>query len=647
MRPRSNAVWTSSSSGAGVKAPETTSASSRSSASSMPVSSSSSSSPAVASARAWAREPAMSWRARRQSNWVERDSSVSASAGAPVKRPPHRLSGASPMVGRLQGAGAEVDGVAEGGVARGGELGGHAVDLDEALGVGLVEGVAGVVGGEVEVVEAGVAAATGDHGAAAVQQQADVTGDVALGVGDEGVERALERREPLAVVDQLGPALVHGLLEAGLLALDGDVLKLLVGGDERDRAGGLVHLAGLDAHEPVLDDVDPAHALGAGAAVELLDGLQRGHRHAVERDGDALLEGDDDLVGHRREGRVVGVAVDVLGRRVPDVLEEPGLDGPAPHVLVDGEGVVLRRLDRQVVALGVVDGDVAGEGEVVDRRQALEVRGQGGDAHLEADLVVALAGAAVGHGGGAELAGGAHEVLDDHRAGQRRDHRVAVLVEGVGLEGGHAVLGGVLVAGVGAVGLHGPAVQGTLADDVEVLASLADVDGDGDDLRAGLLADPADGHRGVQPAGVGEDDALLAGGGGGHGGGALSHAWSLSMDGAVGLVAAARAEPLVPGAASASSRSVSSAPDCGLRAMTRTVSSPAMVPRTSGSTAVSTAEASSWAAPAGVRRTTSAPEWSADTSSSPHQRASRAAPCPCSGATGGAIAPAAPSSGRA
>src|SRR5690606_6254532 len=174
------------------------------------------------------------------------------------------------MVARLPAALGALPIVAEGGVAGGGELGGHPVDLDEALGVRLVEGVAGVVGGEVEVIEARVAAPPGDDGPAAVEQEADVAGDVALGVVDEDVEGALERGEPLAVVDELGPALVDTLLEAGLLALDGDVLELLVGGDERDRARGLVDLAGLDADEPVLDDVDPAHALGAGAAVELL-----------------------------------------------------------------------------------------------------------------------------------------------------------------------------------------------------------------------------------------------------------------------------------------------------------------------------------------------------------------------------------------
>ena len=103
---------------------------------------------------------------------------------------------------------------------------------------------------------------------------------------------ALERGEPEAVVDQLGPALADGPLEAGQVALDGDVLELLVRGDQRDRAGGLVDLAALDADQPVLDHVQPADALGAGAGVELLDGLQHGHRLAVDRRRDAGGEAD-------------------------------------------------------------------------------------------------------------------------------------------------------------------------------------------------------------------------------------------------------------------------------------------------------------------------------------------------------------------
>lgn len=246
----------------------------------------------------------------------------------------------------------------------------------------------------------------------------------------------------------------------------------------------------------------------AGALVELLDRLEDRDGPAVEGDRDARLEGDDHLVRLPGEGRVLGVLVDVLDRRVPDVLEEAGLDGAAEDVLVDGVRRLLGGRDRQALGLAEGDGLVAGHGVVTDRGDALQVGGEGDDAGLEADLVVALAGAAVGDGGGAVLPGGGHQVLDDRRPGQGGDQWIAVHVEGVGLDRREAVLLGELVPGVRHLGLDGTAGERTLADDVQVLATLADVDRDRDDLGARLLSDPADGDGGVKTAGVGEYDAL-------------------------------------------------------------------------------------------------------------------------------------------
>src|SRR5690606_5456275 len=367
-------------------------------------------------------------------------------------------------------------------------------------GGGLVEAVAGVVRGQVEVVQRRLGAAARDDGPAAVQGHPDVAVDMPAGLVDEAVQGALERGEPLAVVDQFAPALLDLPLVAGQFALDGDVLQLLVGGDQGDGAGRLVHLAGLDADEAVLDHVDPADALGARPLVELLDRLEHGDRLAVDGHRDALLEADDDLVGLTGEGRVLGVLVDVLDRGVPDVLEEAGLYGAAEDVLVDGVRRLLGGRDGQALVLAEGDGLVAGHGVVADRGDALQVGGEGDDAGLEADLVVALAGAAVGDRGRAVLLRGGHQVLDDGGPRQRGDQRVAVHVEGVGLDRREAVLVGELVLGVRDLGLDGAAGQGALADDVQVLAALADVDRNGDDLGARLLGDPADGDGGVQTA---------------------------------------------------------------------------------------------------------------------------------------------------
>ena len=67
-------------------------------------------------------------------------------------------------------------------------------------------------------------------------------------------------------------------------------------------------------------------------------------------------------------------------------------------------------------------------------RQHLEVRVERGDAHLEADLVVALAGAAVRDVLRPVAMRLLDEVLHDDGPAHRREQRVLVLVERVGLQ---------------------------------------------------------------------------------------------------------------------------------------------------------------------------------------------------------------------
>ena len=91
-------------------------------------------------------------------------------------------------------------------------------------------------------------------------------------------------------------------------------------------------------------------------------------------------------------------------------------------------------------------------------------------------------------------------MLGDDGTRQCRHEGVLAFVQSVGLERGHAVLFCELVAGVCHVRFHGATVEGALANDLKVFSALADVNGNGDDLAASLLADPSDGDRGVQAA---------------------------------------------------------------------------------------------------------------------------------------------------
>lgn len=140
-----------------------------------------------------------------------------------------------------------------------------------------------------------------------------------------------------------------------------DVLEFAVGRDEDHRAGRLVDLAALDADQSVLDDVEPADALRAAPTVQLDDCFQNSDFRAVDAHRDTLVEADDDLIGGVPvQCRVFGVVVDVLGWGVPQVLQEAGLHGAAPDVLVDREGRALTDVDRDGVLLGEGDGLLPG-----------------------------------------------------------------------------------------------------------------------------------------------------------------------------------------------------------------------------------------------------------------------------------------------
>ena len=210
--------------------------------------------------------------------------------------------------------------------------------------------------------------------------------------------------------------------------------------DQHDRSWCLVDLAALDPDGAVLDHVDPADPVGAGKRVQLGDELGERQLLSVEGDGDARLEADRDL-GRLRRGRGVrGERVGLLRRRRPRILERSGLDRAPEEVLVDRERRRLRRDDGNPIGDRVLDLLVAGPDPVAQRCDHVQPGVVRLERELEAQLVVALAGAAVHDGLGPELGGDLRDCLRDHRARERRDERILALVERVGLDRAGALL---------------------------------------------------------------------------------------------------------------------------------------------------------------------------------------------------------------
>ena len=132
-----------------------------------------------------------------------------------------------------------------------------------------------------------------------------------------------------------------------------------------------------------------------------------------------------------RHGPLIGIG----RRRDPRILEHPGLARAAPQVDVDRVGRRLGDRDLDPALGGVVDLLVAGQAHPdPHRRHDLEPRIERMGRHVEPDLVVALAGAAVRDRVGALALGDLDQQLRDEWPRQRGGQRIRPLVDGVGLE---------------------------------------------------------------------------------------------------------------------------------------------------------------------------------------------------------------------
>ena len=177
-----------------------------------------------------------------------------------------------------------------------------------------------------------------------------------------------------------------------------------------------------------------------------------------------------------------------------------------PEVLVLGVVRLAVDLQGHVVRLGV--------GDLFLTRLDVPLPPRGDDGHigrevldgqLEPDLIVALAGAAVGDGVGALFLGDLDEALGDARPRVARAEQV-LLVHRAGLHGRDDVIVYVLVRQVEHVELRRAGLDGLLFEAVE-LAGLADVAGHGDDFAVIVVfLQPGDDDGRIQTAGVSKDD---------------------------------------------------------------------------------------------------------------------------------------------
>ena len=343
-----------------------------------------------------------------------------------------------------------------------------------------------------------------------------------LAVVDGGLQHLALRGKPVAEIDQLGVARREFILQMRGAAIQRDALDAAMRGQQHRAARRLIDAARLHADIAPLDQIEPPHAVAPADGVQRRQHRRRAERLAVQRHRVALVESDLDELGRVRRilGRD-GALIDDVGGLLRRILQHLALAGGVQQVGVHAE----RRLaalvggHRHLMRLRPFDQPRArGQIPLPPRRDHLDVGLQRIGGKLEAHLIVALAGGAMGHGVGAGLARDLDQMLRDQRPRDGGAEQIQPLIDRVGAkhrkhEVAHELLAHVAHEDV--FGLH-PQQFGLGARGRQLLA-LAEVGGEGHHLAAIGDLKPLQDDRGVETAGIGEDDLLRREGGLGHG----------------------------------------------------------------------------------------------------------------------------------
>ena len=192
-----------------------------------------------------------------------------------------------------------------------------------------------------------------------------------------------------------------------------------------------------------------------------------------------------------------------------------------PQVLVLGVVGLTGDLQGHVVGLGVVDLLLTGlDVPLTPRGDDLHVGGEALDGQLETDLIVALAGGAVGDGVGALLQSDLSQLLADDGTGEGGAQQIGLIL-GVHLQARDDHVVHHLVHQIGHDQLAGAGLEGFLLQSLQ-LVGLSHIAGHGNDLGiVVILLQPGDDDGCIQTAGVGQYDLLDIGMF--HGGASLHH----------------------------------------------------------------------------------------------------------------------------
>src|SRR5260370_20352278 len=150
------------------------------------------------------------------------------------------------------------------------------VQLDKTFGVALVVDRVLLEGDVAEAVEAPGRPPADDSDRSLVELQPHDAFDILLALVDQRLQHFALGGEPEAVVDQLGIARHHLVLEMRRTAVEGQALDPAMRRLQDRAARRLIDAARLHADKPVLDEIEPADPMLAAELVQALQQPSRG-----------------------------------------------------------------------------------------------------------------------------------------------------------------------------------------------------------------------------------------------------------------------------------------------------------------------------------------------------------------------------------
>ena len=365
------------------------------------------------------------------------------------------------------------------------------------------------------VVETVRGAASVDHDSALEEVDADIAGDETLGFGAESLNHFALGGEPEAVVAEFGIFRHEHVLESDAGAVHADGFEVAMRFKQDGSCGGVVNAAGLHLGEAGFDDVDGSDRVVAADFVEFAHELGGRESLAVDRDGDALFEGDDDVfrfIFGLGDGLCHDPHVFEVGSN-PRIFEILRFEGDVEEVAVHGVGFFDGSGDVETVFLAVVDHVFTAferpEVGAAPGGENLERGIKRVDAEFEADLVVSAEGCEVHDGVGAFLMRELDETFCDGRTGEGGSEEIFAFIHGVHLQSGEVVVADEVFGDVGEDAFFRAESESFRLKPVGFLFH-ADVRAVRDDFSLGvLMGEEMERRCCVESAGEGEDDFLV------------------------------------------------------------------------------------------------------------------------------------------